>query len=97
MDFTEKGAYRHFRGDQKKRYLMYLQQLISFSLFFLRRISTMDCSYSLPCPNCGAIAIRRYFQPSLVETSCDRCDYLLVVTEKTGQVMDSSAVSLSKT
>lgn len=52
----------------------------------------MDCFYTLPCPNCGSTAIRRYFHDSsLRETSCETCDYLLVSCEETGNVVESYA------
>ncbi len=52
----------------------------------------MDCCYTLPCPNCGSEAIRRFFHhSSLMETTCNTCDYLLVSCEETGNVVESYA------
>ncbi|ACA98277.1 hypothetical protein SAMN06272755_1551 [Picosynechococcus sp. OG1] len=63
--------------------------------FFRIQDKAMDCSYSLPCPNCGAPALRRYLHnSSLRETTCETCDYLMVSCEETGNVVESYAPGL---
>jgi len=42
------------------------------------------------CPNCGALAERIYFEgKTIVQTSCEVCDYFLVSTLTTGVVLES--------
>ena len=47
------------------------------------------------CPNCGAPATRKYLIMSdLVETACEHCDYFLVSSHKTGNVIEAYAPGL---
>lgn len=57
----------------------------------------LECSYRMPCPNCGKEATRRYFyQSNLIETACESCDYLLVSCEETGNVIEAYAPGISR-
>jgi DNA-directed RNA polymerase subunit N (RpoN/RPB10) len=52
---------------------------------------------SIRCPNCGAIAERHHHAYlSAVKTQCEKCDYLLVMCHRSGHVLESSALGLSK-
>ena len=42
------------------------------------------------CPNCGSLAERSYFQnATIVQTSCEVCDYFMISTLATGVVLGS--------
>ena len=48
------------------------------------------------CPTCGSSAERYHLsENSIVRTQCASCDYLMIVCEKTGRVIESYAPSFS--
>lgn len=50
---------------------------------------------SIRCPNCGAIAERHHLSyVAQVKTQCEKCDYLLVMCTRSGQVLESYAPGL---
>lgn len=50
---------------------------------------------SIRCPNCGAIAERHHLAYlAQVKTQCEKCDYLLVMSTRSGQVLESYAPGL---
>jgi hypothetical protein len=49
-------------------------------------------NYRLPCPNCGSSAERHFIlDRNLTRTQCSTCDYLLIICQKTGKVIESYA------
>ena len=59
----------------------------------LASVTTMQ---KVSCPTCGSSAERyRSLSDSLVRTQCDRCDYLMVLCEDTGRVIEAYAPSFS--
>ena len=59
----------------------------------LASVTTMQ---KVNCPTCGGSAERhRSLSDSLVRTQCDHCDYLMVLCEDTGRVVESYAPSFS--
>ncbi len=47
------------------------------------------------CPNCGDRANKYIIDNSLIRTSCEHCDYLLVQCSETGKVIEAYAPGLS--
>lgn len=59
----------------------------------LASVTTMQ---RVNCPTCGGSAERyRSLSDSLVRTQCDRCDYLMVLCEDTGRVIEAYAPSFA--
>ena len=52
-------------------------------------------SQIIHCPNCGNRAKKYIIDNSLMRTSCEHCDYLLVQCSKTGKVIEAYAPGLS--
>ena len=66
----------------------------------------MDQTYTVPCSNCGAQAIRRHFisqatkygscpENRVIQTECPNCDYLLITCSLSGDVIEAHASSTS--
>lgn len=66
----------------------------------------MNCTYSIPCTNCGRSAIRSYFisrEPKyascpnerVIQTECPHCDYLMVMCSLSGRVIEAHDSSTS--
>ncbi|MGF1541885.1 MAG: hypothetical protein ACFCU5_15795 [Pleurocapsa sp.] len=51
-------------------------------------------SQIIHCPNCGDRAQKYLIDNSIVRTSCEHCDYLLVQCFKTGKVIEAYAPGL---
>jgi|GEM_PF-705617 hypothetical protein len=50
---------------------------------------------SVHCPNCGVIAERHHLAYlAQVKTQCEKCDYLLLMCTRSGQVLESYAPGL---
>lgn len=75
-------------------------QLIMISCL-IPNFFTMDKAYSIPCPNCGASAVRRYFvsqdnlynscpDNQVTTTECSTCDYLMTMCTLNGRVVEAS-------
>ncbi|MEM9006867.1 MAG: replication restart DNA helicase PriA [Cyanobacteria bacterium P01_F01_bin.86] len=56
----------------------------------------MNSSFSIVnCPNCGGHAARHYLAESaLVRTQCPHCDYLMITSSDTGNVVEAYAPGL---
>jgi hypothetical protein len=48
-------------------------------------------SQTIRCSNCGNYAQRHFVDRSIIRTSCQACDYLLVQCAKTGKVIEAYA------
>ncbi|TVQ47259.1 MAG: replication restart DNA helicase PriA [Gloeocapsa sp. DLM2.Bin57] len=46
------------------------------------------------CPNCGAQAQKTILDNKIVQTSCPKCDYLLISCLHTGKVVEAYAPGL---
>ncbi|WP_246559635.1 replication restart DNA helicase PriA [Leptothoe kymatousa] len=47
---------------------------------------------SIHCPNCGKAAERHYLNSQqLTRTQCSSCDYLMIVCQRTGKVIEAYA------
>ncbi len=66
----------------------------------------MDINQTIPCPNCGGKANRRYFISNetiyhrcqgdrIIQTECPECDYLLVMCSLSGSVIEAYSSSTS--
>ncbi len=66
----------------------------------------MDINHTIPCPNCGGKANRRYFISNeatyhrcqadrIIQTECPECDYLLVMCSLNGSVIEAYPSSSS--
>jgi ribosomal protein S27E len=56
----------------------------------------MNCQYQVACPNCGREAQRIFVQDShVVRTQCSSCDYLLILSSETGQVIEAYSPGIS--
>lgn len=66
----------------------------------------MDINHTIPCPNCGGAANRRYFisneaiyarclRGRIIQTECPECDYLLVMCSLNGSVIEACSSSTS--
>ena len=66
----------------------------------------MDIKRTIPCPNCGGTANRRYFTSHeaiynscqgnyIIQTECPVCDYLLVMCSLNGSVIEAYPSSTS--
>ena len=66
----------------------------------------MDINHTIPCPNCGGAANRRYFisneaiyarcpRQRMIQTECPECDYLLVICSSNGSVIEACPFSTS--
>jgi ribosomal protein L32 len=51
----------------------------------------MITSQTIRCSNCGNYAQRHFVDRSIIRTSCQACDYLLVQCAKTGKVIEAYA------
>ncbi|MEM7065751.1 MAG: replication restart DNA helicase PriA [Cyanobacteria bacterium P01_B01_bin.77] len=48
------------------------------------------------CPTCGKSAERHYLQKQqLIRTQCSCCDYLMIVCQKTGKVIEAYAPGIT--
>ena len=48
------------------------------------------------CPNCGSLAERHHILSSQVtRTQCEVCDYLMVMCDRTGKVIEAYAPGIS--
>ena len=48
------------------------------------------------CPNCGSYAERQYIiEKDITTTQCPSCDYLMVNSSSTGQVMEAYAPGIN--
>lgn len=55
-------------------------------------IAMADIIQSIHCPNCGQKGERYYLkQEQIVRTQCPSCDYLMIVCERTGKVIEAYA------
>jgi hypothetical protein len=52
-------------------------------------------SQTIHCPNCGDRAKKYLIDNSIIRTSCEHCDYLLVQCSKTGKVIEAYAPGIS--
>lgn len=51
---------------------------------------------SVHCPNCGKAAERHYLnQRQLTRTQCSNCDYLMIVCQRTGKVIEAYAPGIA--
>ncbi|MEM6252121.1 MAG: replication restart DNA helicase PriA [Cyanobacteria bacterium P01_D01_bin.156] len=51
---------------------------------------------SIHCPNCGKPAERHYLEAQkLTRTQCSSCDYLMIVCQKTGRVVEAYAPGIA--
>lgn len=51
---------------------------------------------TIHCPNCGSSAERHYLgQQQLTRTQCSNCDYLMIVCQKTGKVIEAYAPGIT--
>ena len=66
----------------------------------------MDINQTIPCPNCGGRANRRYFISNeaidagcpgerVIQTECPECDYLLAICSLNGSVIEAYSSSTS--
>lgn len=66
----------------------------------------MDCTYRVPCSNCGRTATRSYFisrepryarcpKERVIHTECPHCDYLMVMCSLNGRVIEAHDSSTS--
>ena len=66
----------------------------------------MDKTYTIPCSNCGALAVRTHFisqatkcsscpENQVIQTECPSCDYLMVICSQSGNVIEAHASSTS--
>lgn len=58
----------------------------------------MQIAQQVRCPNCGSFAKRQWIRThqitadeDVVETSCSRCDYLMIMGSATGKVIEAYA------
>lgn len=51
---------------------------------------------TIHCPNCGRSAERHYLNDQqLTRTQCSGCDYLMIVCQKTGKVIEAYAPGIA--
>lgn len=66
----------------------------------------MDKTYTVPCSNCGALAVRTHSisratkwsscpENQVIQTECPSCDYLMVICSQSGNVIEAHASSTS--
>jgi endogenous inhibitor of DNA gyrase (YacG/DUF329 family) len=66
----------------------------------------MELNFTIPCPNCGGAANRRYSLGNeaiyercqgdrIIQTECPECDYLLVMCSLSGSVIEACPSSTS--
>ncbi len=57
---------------------------------------TTPIKQTVHCPNCGSYAERQYLiEKDITTTQCPSCDYLMVNTSSTGQVMEAYAPGIN--
>lgn len=80
--------------------------IASTTALVMEKNLVMDINRTIPCPNCGGAANRRYFISNeaiyhrqkgarIIQTECPVCDYLLVMCSLSGRVIEAYPSSTS--